>query len=389
MKILFLAPQPFFEERGTPINVRLVLKSLADLGHEVTLVTLPFGSDVDIPNVTIKRIPAVWGVGKPKPGPSWQKLVYDFVMIFYVFFHRLFNRYDALHCVEEAVFIGLFIKKIFGTPFVFDMDSHMTDQLRYSKFSKSETFLKLFGCLEKVTLKNSAVIVTVCQYLTDVAKQHTAHEKIFQIEDIPQKFDPPPDGVDKDSIHAELGITYDQPVALYTGNFEKYQGIDLLMESIPLIAKKLSTALFVIVGGEDKEVEAYRTRAKDDGFGNSVIFTGKKPLDHMPAYYDLADVLLSPRLEGTNTPLKIYTYLSTGKAVVATDLPTHTQLLTSDVAVLAKPEKMAFADACLLLLNDAARRDAIGGAGQEFVQSNFNYEIFTAKLKQAYESVLT
>ena len=87
-------------------------------------------------------------VGKPKPGPSWQKLVYDFVMIFYVFFHRIFNRYDALHCVEEAVFIGLFIKKIFGTPFVFDMDSHMTDQLRYSKFSKSETFLKLFGWLE-------------------------------------------------------------------------------------------------------------------------------------------------------------------------------------------------------------------------------------------------
>ena len=142
MKILFCAPQPFFEERGTPINVRLVLTTLSDLEHEVTLVTLPFGSDVEIPNVTIKRIPAVWGVGKPKPGPSVQKLVYDFVMITWIFFHRLFNRYDALHCVEEAVFIGLFIKKVFGTPFVFDMDSHMTDQLRYSKFSKSETFFE-------------------------------------------------------------------------------------------------------------------------------------------------------------------------------------------------------------------------------------------------------
>ena len=161
------------------------------------------------------------------------------------------------------------------------------------------------------------------------------------------------------------------------------------MEAIPHVAKELSTARFVIVGGEDKEAEAYRARAKDDGFADAVIFTGKKPLDHMPAYYDLADVLLSPRLEGTNTPLKIYTYLSTGKAVVATDLPTHTQLLTSDVAVLAKPEKIAFADACLLLLNDTPRRETIGSAGAKFVQENFNYEIFTTKLKQAYESVLT
>ena len=147
-----------------------------------------------------------------------------------------------------------------------------------------------------------------------MAKQHTAHEKIFQIEDIPQTFDPPPDGVHKDSIRAELGIAPDQPVALYTGNFEKYQGIDLLMEAIPHVAKKLSTAKFVIVGGDDKEAEAYRARADKEGFGDFVIFTGKKPLDHMPAYYDLADVLLSPRLEGTNTPLKIYTYLATGKA---------------------------------------------------------------------------
>ena len=74
--------------------------------------------------------------------------------------------------------------------------------------------------------------------------------------------------------------------------------------------------------------------------------------------------------------------------MLATDLPTHTQLLTSDVAVLAKPEKMAFADACLLLLSDADQRKSLGAAGQEFVQSNFNYEIFKTKLKQAYESVL-
>ena len=40
-----------------------------------------------------------------------------------------------------------------------------------------------------------------------------------------------------------------------------------------------------------------------------------------------ADVLVSPRLKGLNTPMKIYSYLDSGSAVLATRLRTHTQVL--------------------------------------------------------------
>ena len=45
-------------------------------------------------------------------------------------------------------------------------------------------------------------------------------------------------------------------------------------------------------------------------------------------------MLVSPRIRGTNTPLKIYSYLRSGKPIVATDLLTHTQVLSPEVARL-------------------------------------------------------
>ena len=48
------------------------------------------------------------------------------------------------------------------------------------------------------------------------------------------------------------------------------------------------------------------------------IFAGQRPADEIPAFLDAADVLVSPRSFGTNTPLKIYQYLRSGRPIVAT-----------------------------------------------------------------------
>ena len=55
MKILMIAPQPFFEPRGTPISVYQRVNALSKLGHEVDLVTYHLGSTPDIPNVNVHR----------------------------------------------------------------------------------------------------------------------------------------------------------------------------------------------------------------------------------------------------------------------------------------------------------------------------------------------
>ena len=70
MKILMLAPEPFFQPRGTPISVYFRTTALTALGHEVDLVTYPLGEDVEIENLRIFRLPNFLRLKKIKIGPS-------------------------------------------------------------------------------------------------------------------------------------------------------------------------------------------------------------------------------------------------------------------------------------------------------------------------------
>ncbi len=386
-KILFLAPQPFFEARGTPINEKLLVTALSELGYEVDMLTYPHGDDVQIPNVTIKRIPRIPGVGKAPIGPSKEKIIYDAVMFFYAFRMMFSKRYNVIHAVEESVFIAWVLNKVFGVSYVFDMDSHMSDQLKYGGFAKSGALLHYFKAMELLSMRRSGVVITVCQYLTDIAEKIVDKSQVVQIEDIPPPLSPPPDGVTKESLRRECKIPDASPVVLYTGNFEKYQGVELIMDSAPVIVESEPSVRFLIVGGSPKDVARYRGVAESKGLAENFVFTGSKPIELMPVFMEMADILLSPRLDGTNTPLKVYTYLASGKAIVATDLPTHTQVLTKDLAILTKPEKMEYADGVLLLLKDQALRNQLGKKGRALVEQKYNFNVFKVKLALAYRKV--
>ncbi len=54
MRILMIAPQPFFEPRGAPLCIYQHIQALVTLGYEVDLVTYPFGNDVDLPGLKIQ-----------------------------------------------------------------------------------------------------------------------------------------------------------------------------------------------------------------------------------------------------------------------------------------------------------------------------------------------
>src|SRR5207247_2340739 len=79
------------------------------------------------------------------------------------------------------------------------------------------------------------------------------------------------------------------------------------------------------------------------GAAERCVFAGKRPPAELPAFLALADVVVSPRREGENTPFKVYTYMASGRPLVATRIPTHTQLLDDTLVFLveASPEGLA------------------------------------------------
>ena len=77
MKILLLAPHPFYQERGTPIAVNLLLKALSERGDKIDVLTYHIGADTVHANVAIHRIARIPFVKSVRPGFSFKKIVCD------------------------------------------------------------------------------------------------------------------------------------------------------------------------------------------------------------------------------------------------------------------------------------------------------------------------
>jgi glycosyltransferase involved in cell wall biosynthesis len=185
------------------------------------------------------------------------------------------------------------------------------------------------------------------------------------------------------NLRAKLGIHH--TLLMYVGNLERYQGIDLLLDSFALALRENPQASLVIIGGESSDIQRYTQKASRLNIQAHVYFLGPRPADKLSMYLSQADILVSPRVKGKNTPMKIYSYLDSGKALVATDLPTHTQVLHHGIAMLAQPNPMAFSQGILRLLGDENRRLTLGNSGKKFIQQNHTYNVFSEKLNGIYD----
>jgi glycosyltransferase involved in cell wall biosynthesis len=181
----------------------------------------------------------------------------------------------------------------------------------------------------------------------------------------------------------ELGAI-GSPRILYVGNLEKYQGVDLLLEAFLRLTERDTQAHLVIVGGSSAESAAQMRRFSKREVGKRIHFIGPRPLDVLPSLLTAADVLVSPRLQGINTPLKIYSYLASGRPIVATRLPTHTQVLNDEVAVLVEANPDALADGIGRLLADPALGAALAAEGRAYVEASFGRQRFEDRLRSFY-----
>ena len=184
-------------------------------------------------------------------------------------------------------------------------------------------------------------------------------------------------------IRTELGLAAGAPVVLYTGTFEAYQGLDLLFQAARLVIERRPDARFVLAGGRPDQIAAAKRVAERAGLSASVVFAGQRAAEEIPLFLDAADVLVSPRSTGTNTPLKIYQYLRSGRPIVATRLLTHTQVLTNDVAILTDATAQGFASGILEALTDPVRARAVGDGARALAETKYSYDAYLARTRQA------
>jgi glycosyltransferase involved in cell wall biosynthesis len=118
-----------------------------------------------------------------------------------------------------------------------------------------------------------------------------------------------------------------------------------------------------------------------------VTLTGRVSKTEAIRYTQTAQVLLSPRLHGTNTPLKIYEQLASGKPLVATRIWSHTQVLDDKVCYLVDPEPESMASGIIAALDDLGHKTDRVKAARALYEREYSRPVYETKIRQLLEIV--
>jgi glycosyltransferase involved in cell wall biosynthesis len=367
--------------------VRRQLEVLSLMGHEVDLVCYPLGRDSPIPGVRVHRVWAWPGLSDVKIGPSFAKFPLGALLVWRALRMGLRRRYDLVQAVEEAAFAAAWMKGVFRCPLVYNMDSHISDHLHYSGFVRSPALRRLAAAAERAAMRRADCVVTVGGAFSDIVRSAAPRARVLQLEDAPldETFEEDTDGAAR--LRAELGVG-DAPVVLYTGNFIGYQGVELLVRGMGRVCSQMPAVRAVFAGGEQPEIEIMKRVAAEAGAADACVFAGKRPTAQMRAFTTMASVLVSPRAQGENPPLKIYPYMQSGRVTVATRMPSHTQVLDDGCAILVPVTPEGLAGGILRAFRDPAAAARLAAEAKRRAATLYSLDSFRAKARGMYEDLL-
>jgi glycosyltransferase involved in cell wall biosynthesis len=380
-----VAPQPFFRARGTPFSVLHRIRALTSRGHRVTLLTYPFGEDIDIEGLLIDRIPRPRIISDVIIGPSWPKVLLDWYLFRKTIEHLKTREYHVLHSHEEAAFFCTPLAKRFSILHVYDMHSSLPQQL--SNFGRYDNWplRTLFELCEKYTLRRANGVISICNDLAEIVQ--------FQSPTVPHALVENTADDRKIFLHAPdfvpvFNLPREKRLIVYTGTMEKYQGIELLLNAFHKLCRNYQDIHLLIAGGTEAEVAQLRGILEARHITDRVICTGTVHPSVIPAYLSKASILVSPRIQGTNTPLKIYSYLRSGVPLVATDIVSHTQCLNRNIAELVPATADDFVSGIARLLDDPPHAAQLATAALEHATLNWSDESYIENVNALYEKAL-
>lgn len=380
LRILMVAPERYFRPHGTPFSVRARLRALSTLGHEVELHTYPFGEDRAPENVEIHRSARPPGIEDVAIGPSVAKLLLD-VPLFLQARRRLDEaRFDLVHTHEEAGVLGSWLARRRGIPHLYDMHSSLPEQ--FENFGRFDwpPVVGIFRALERYTLAGSDAVIAICSDLESHVRGVGYEGPVAVIENTQGAAEGRPDPGEIGTLRKELDLGTSR-VAVYTGTFEPYQGLDLLIEAASLLRRADGDDVrFVLVGGDEERIASLRRAAERAGVADLFDLLPPVPPERVPAFHRLADVLVAPRTRGSNTPLKIYDYLRSSRPIVATSIPAHTGVLDHGTAELVNASPQGIASGITRVLSDPQRARSITRSARKLARVEYSEEAYRESL---------
>jgi len=385
LKILMLAPTPYFADRGCHVRIYEEARALTALGHEVCIVTYHLGKDT--PGVRVVRIPPIPWYNKLGAGPSWHKPYLDILLLLKAYGTARTFHPDIIHAhLHEGALIGFILKRVLRVPLLFDYQGSLSGESLNHGFLKDRSLLhRIFTGIERT--------IDCCADAIITSSGEGQRELVRDFGVPPENVSTLIDGVDTEvfrpcsrlQARQELGLSEEARVVVYLGLFSSYQGIDLLFDSIASVRDRVPGVRFLLMGFPDQE---YRSKASEMGIDDVISFTGRVPYDSAPLYLSAGDVAVSPKLARTEANGKLFNYMACGLPTVAFDSSINREIL-GDVGIYAEyGSASSLADCIVGALEDNVSAADLGERSRQRAVQVHSWGARILRLDELYQRLL-
>ncbi len=385
LRILMIAPTPYFSDRGCHVRIYEEARALLALGHQVTVVSYHLGRDLE--PVPVERTVSIPWYSKYEAGPSWHKPYLDLLLLCTSLRVARQFKPDLIHAhLHEGVLIGWLVARLRRIPLLFDYQGSLSgESLNHGFFGSGSLLHRLFRWTEGRINRLADLIIT---------SSTPGRQELTRFWQMPlQQVVALPDGVDttvfryfpRTAARQRLGLDEQVPVILYLGLFNQYQGVDLLIHAARLMIQQGRNFHLLLMGYPEQE---YRQLVDELNINSFVTFTGRVDYADAPLLLAAADLAVSPKISDTEANGKLLNYMACGLPVVAFDAPVNWELLGDDGIYAAFGDVVELARCLATALTD---REALRQRGKRLrmrAVEQLSWDVRVKELELVYQRLL-
>ena len=386
-----VAACPFPANHGSAASIREMSDTLVDLGHDVHIVTYPFGQgDIRVRRAKVHRAGPFRPETNAKVGPSREKFLLDFQLL------RLLCRIirkeniDIIHAHNyEGGLIGIMAKWVTGRPLLYNAVNLMSDELA------GYDFIRPAWLAHGIARGLDWFMPIFPNHITAVSPE--LREWFVESGVQAAKVDMVPAGIEPDLFDTPEPERFRQQyqlagrsVVMYTGVLNAFQRIDYLLIAFAVVLREKPDVLLLIVSplvSESHERE-YRQLAQKLGIADSVIWISPHSLKDLPSYLALADVAVVPRPECPGHPVKLLNYMLAGRPIVSFAGGAKGVRHLHDAYIAPNHDSEALGKGIITLLEDRMLAAKLGANARSTVLANFDWRQICAKIECIYDRLL-
>jgi PEP-CTERM/exosortase A-associated glycosyltransferase len=283
----------------------------------------------------------------------------------------------------------------FGLPVVYEVRAFWEDAaVDHGTARGGGPRYRISRLLETYALKRVERVIALCEPLrAEIMARGISSERVSIV---PNAVDPAflvLPSVENYCVRERLGISSQTVVLGFIGSFYAYEGLDLLLEAVPVLIQRIPQLLVLLVGGGPDE-ERLRRIVRELSIERFVRFTGRVHHQEVASYCSVVDVFVFPRrrirLTDLVTPLKPLEAMAQSKPVIASNVGGHCELIRdSDTGYLfAADDANALAAKVEAVIANVADRARVALNGRKFVEKERTWDVVVQRYASVYSQLL-